>query len=426
MMTLEEVLQQVQEPGAAEALRPHWEETAVLPDGAIPPFLLPEAVARHREWCGFGPEAEAPLLEAAAQIAADPALRLLAAHCERLLFVHTDSEGIRDWPTLERALGDRSGLFYLLIALSMVPRVQERHRELGVPEEVSRETCLQVSCFAENYRRGARGQLGIYRQQLYWLRHYPAGRLFRLGRFEYMLQPYRGGVDVYRHRETGDIVALAPAGMRYDADGYALRKEEERGWLSTRDDDEETIVGYPISPQGMAVQREVRLPRREWEAVLVKGDETLDMHIPAGGGMTPERCADSMRRAAEFFRRHFPDRPFASITCGSWIFNTQLDGILPPTANLVAYQRELYLYPIPSGPTAGLWFLFFQEPFDAATAPRDTAVQRAVLDFLAEEGHTWRVGAMFFLTEHLDRYGTQHYRSHWPPAALRDQLGSAS
>ncbi len=423
-MTIEEALQRVAEPDAADVLRPHWDESAALLGEAIPPFLLPEAIAYHREWCGFEPEVEPPLNEVAAQIAADPALRLLAWHCERLLFEHSDYTGMRDWPLLESALGEQRGIFYLLIALAMVPRVKARHRELGVSEEVTRETCLQVSCFASNYQRSTRGLFGIHGRQLYWLRHYPAGQIFRLGRMEYRLAPYSGGVEAYRHRDTGEVIALAPEGMRFNAEGYPTSTEgdttEEDSWVSTRSDEEEAVTGFPVSPYGMALHQEVRLPHSTWERVLAKGDLTLDMHIPAGGGMTPERCADSMRRAVTFFRKHFPDRPFASITCGSWIFNTQLDGILPPTANLVAYQRELYLYPIPSGPTSGLWFFFFQEPFDPATAPRDTALQRAVLDFLAT-GATWRVGGMFFLVQHLDRYGTQYYRSHWPPALLREQ-----
>jgi hypothetical protein len=46
-------------------------------------------------------------------------------------------------------------------------------------------------------------------------------------------------------------------------------------------------------------------------------------------------------------------------------------------------------------------------------------LQCAVLNFLAA-GNIWRGGGgMFFLTEYLDRYGTQHYRSHWPPTLLR-------
>jgi hypothetical protein len=413
MMTVEEALDSMNEPGATELMRPHWDESAALLGEEIPSFLQSEVIARHRDWCGFGPEVDTPLCETAVSIVADPALRLLAWHCERLLFVHTDYKEIGEWPALETALGERCGAFYLLVALAMAPRVIARHRELGIPEEVTRETSLQVSCFSENYRRGMRGLLGIYRRQLPWLRHYPAGRLFRLGRMEYRLTPYDGGVHAYRHRDTGEVVALAPEGLRFNHQGYVAQTDEEIEWVSTHSDDGDAAVGYPISPCGMAERREVHLQRNGWESVLSKGDDTLDMHIPAGGGMTPERCADSMRRATAFFRTHFPDRPFTAITCNSWIFNTQIDGILPPTANLAAYQRELYLYPVPSSPTAGLWFLFFGDAFDPVTAPRDTAMQREVLDFLAA-GNTWRAGGMFFLVEHLDRFGTQYYRSKWP------------
>lgn len=419
MLTIEAVLKSAGVPEAADLLRPHWDESVAALGNAIPPFLLPEAVSRSRAACGFEPEVEKALHAVAERITADLGLRLLAGHCERLLFEHTDYTGIDEWPSLESALGDDHGLFYLLLALAMVPRVFAKHRELGVPEEVTRETCQQARCFSENYRRGTGGRLGIPVRQLYWLRHYPAGSLFRLGRMEYRLIPYYGGVEAYRHRETGEVVALASAGVRFDAEGIEVgeadKAGETAGWTASRTCEDDAVVGSPISPLGFAESRKVRLPYSIWERVLTKGDDTLDMHIPAGGGMTPQRCADSMRRAVMFFRTLFPDRPFASITCSSWIFNTQLDGILPPEANLVAFQRELYLYPTSPSPQSGLWFLFLQDHFDAATAPRDTALQRAVLDFLAE-GHTWRGGGMFFLTEHLDRYGAQFYRSHWPPA----------
>ena len=167
----------------------------------------------------------------------------------------------------------------------------------------------------------------------------------------------------------------------------------------------------------MAVRREVRLPQPVWECVLKGGDPTLDMHIPAGGGMTLERCGDSMRRAAAFFQRFFPGTACRAIACSSWIFNTQLEQIRLSSDNLVRYQRELYLYPTRSSGRDGLYFIFLQENVDPATAPRDTSLRRGVADFLLA-GTTWRGGRMFFLTEHLEHFGTQYYRSHWPPAGL--------
>ena len=322
---------------------------------------------------------------------------------------------MRAWPPLEGVLGELAGAFYLLVALAMVPRVRAKHRELGVAEEVTRETCQEIWCFSDNYRRGHDGRVGIPLNQLFWLRLYPAGRLFRVGRFEYKLQPYNGGVEVYRDRETGETIALAPDGMRFNREGYVDGNAgvfDPDAWTATLAVDEEHATGTPFAPMGMAVCRQVRLPLARWERVLGKGEMTLDMHIPAGGGMSPALCGDSMRRATAFFRETFPDKPFRSITCFSWLFNTQLEQILPPDANLVQYQRELYLFPTPSGGRDGLWFIFLKDDFDPATLPRDTRLRRAVADFLAA-GNQWRGGGMFFLTDDLDRFGTQHYRTHW-------------
>lgn len=420
MLTLEALLARIREPDALEVLQPHWDESTAALTPGLPSFLDPAEFTISREYCGLEPEVDPLLAETARQIAADPALRLLAWHCFRLLWEHEEYRPMGQWPGLEHALGERGGVFYLLIAMGMVPRVRAVHRSMGVPDEVTRETCTEVSCFAGNFHRMTGGRLGIAWNTLGWLRLYPAGKLFRLGRFEYMIQPFRGGVEVYRQRETGAVIALAPDGARYTPEGYADRTEgrdAEHDWTATLVRGDEAITGTPISPRGMAVRQEVRLPLPEWECVLKEGDPVLDMHIPAGGDMTPERCGDSMRRAVPFFERFFPDNGCRAIRSSSWIFNTQFEEIRLSSDNLVAYQRELYLYPTPSNGRDGLWFVFLQDNLDPAALPRDTSLRRGVADYLLA-GNTWRGGGMFFLTEHLAHFGTQYYRSRWPPAGV--------
>lgn len=420
-MKLEDVLAALHEDEALKVFQPHWDESEASLGPELPFFLQPDQVSFHSKWCGFGTEAETALQEAACHIARNPALLHLAWHCYRLLYEHTDYNRMVEWPTLEAALGELGGAFYILVTMAMIPRVLAVHRSMGVPEDVTRDTCLQVSCVAGNYARMTGGRLGVTLNTIYWMRHYPAGRLFRLGRMEYKIEPYHGGVEVYRRRASGDVIALAPDGVRFNGAGYVDGAggvfDEKCSWTSTLTYDDEAVTGYPISPAGMAVRHRVRLPLAEWERVLAKGDLILDMHIPAGGGMTPEKCGDSLRRGVDFFRRFFPDKPFRAVTCVSWIFNTQLEEIELSSDNLVRFQRELYLYPVPSTGSDGLWFIFLSPSVDPATAPRDTSLRCAVADFLAA-GNIWRGGGMFFLTEHLDRFGTQYYRSHWPPPGL--------
>jgi hypothetical protein len=122
----------------------------------------------------------------------------------------------------------------------------------------------------------------------------------------------------------------------------------------------------------------------------------------------------------EFFPRHFPERPFVGFACDSWILNPELTEICSATSNMVLWQRELYLFPVPSNGRAGLQFIFGREDVDPATAPRDTRLRRALLDQLAA-GRPLRAGGMFCLAHEAAEFGTQPYRRRWP--AVRAALG---
>ncbi len=414
-MTPSDAIACLNEPVQPAALERHWTESLASDDGRTPAFLMPAAVTRNRRKSGLPAEAEAVLQEAARRIAAHPVLRLLARHADRLLYEHDDFSSFGAWPSFEPTLGEHAPVFYLLILLAAAPRIRATHRRLGIPADVTRATCDRLDSVAR-FRVTHNGQWGAARQFLYWMRHYTAGRLFRIGRMEYMPAAYNGRVVAFRHARTGAVAALAPDGTRFTREGYvhaAPAPDDPGGWTASLREEPDAVRGCYVSPRGMALRREVTLPRAAWRPVLRKDDWTLDMHIPPGGGMTLEACADSMRRAASFFARHVPDRPAGSITCNSWIFNTQLDGIFPPEANLVLYQRELYLYPVPSTGQDGLVFIFGRADVDPATAPRDTSLRRGILDFLAA-GHRWRGGGMFFLTEDLPRFGTHVYRTGEP------------
>ena len=92
-----------------------------------------------------------------------------------------------------------------------------------------------------------------------------------------------------------------------------------------------------------------------------------------------------------------------------------MEKVLPETANLVKYMREVYLYPVYSE-DGGLWFIFFQDKFDPATAPRENTLQIAVAQYL-ENGGEWREGGMIALVDDLDRFGHRVYRTRWPEVA---------
>ncbi|MFH1024581.1 MAG: acyltransferase domain-containing protein [Planctomycetota bacterium] len=419
-MDLLPILQSAGETSALEAVARGWEESqASFPEGGGP-LLSAEAVAESAGFAGFGLEHGAWLVDAARRVKAVPGLDRVLWHCFRTVFFGQGQADLKGWPSWQNALGDAGGAFYLLVGLGGVPEVRAAHRKRGIPEDVTRDTCRQARSFSENHERGHGGKPGIYISQITWLRHYVHEPYYRLGRLEFWLSAFGGDVHVYRHRREGHVLALAEDGKTFNHEGYvdgsAGKWDAEGGWVASFSETETEAVGFPYFPAGMAVRRKVRLPLADWEPVLAKGTWALDMHIPAGGSMGPDACLAAHRKALEFFDRHHPENRWAAIVCDSWIFNTQLDGILPADANMVRYQRDLYLHPVRSSGQDGLWFIFLQEqPLDLKTAPRESHLQKAILQFL-EAGNTWRGGAMFILREHAGLIGRQHYRTNWPAA----------
>lgn len=419
-MTPEVVLEQIGGGSAAlEDVRRGWEASmAAMPPG-VPEFLTDPFWREYSRWCGFGDSLDDRLARVAAAAREDAALRCLAWHCYWRVFLSPESCPPNGWPEPAR-LGEDAGLFYLLVAFAYVPLMRERHRAWGFPEAVTRQTAQQVRHYCEDmYRRGHGGRPGIYLSQLGWLRHYTRERYVRLGRLEFWLGPNPYSLEVYRHRRSRQVVALAPHGTRFAPDGSICRdpgEYPETGcWTATIERDAGSVTGFLVDPNGHGTRRQVTLRTEQWSEALRHGDPVLMLHIPSGGGMTLEACRDSFAEAARFFPRHFPQEVPRAVVCTSWIFSPQLQEIFPPTANLCVFQRNLYLFPVPSGPWDGLWFVFLQHgPLDLDRAPAETSLQRGLLNYL-RQGHRWRMAGMFFLLDDLERFGSEPYRSRWPP-----------
>jgi len=391
------------------------------------PFLQPGHITEYANFCGIAAK-HLPSLQAAAQrMRSDPTLTTLCWHCHRQTFLMHHPGRFDDWLDFEETWADLTAPFYLLVSLSIAPLLAKHHEKLGIPAEVTRQTAQQVACFCANHERGNAGIPGIYRNQLSWLHHYVHKDYFRLGRMEYWLKPFHGKIRAFRHHHTQEVVALAEPGIVFDEHGF-IRAEVDMyslppgSWVSSLEATPAYVRGELISPLGMALRKRVRLALNDWEPVLDKFTWVLDMHIPAGGGLTPEACLASHFQASAFFDRHYPARRWAAIACNSWMFNTQLEQILAPSTNLVKYMKDLYLFPVLSSGQDGLWFIFLQEPLNLNTAPAVTSLQRTVLDFL-RAGNRWRGGGMFIMREHVAAIGSKHYRSNW--AALEARVTGA-
>ncbi len=379
------------------------------------PYLDPNRLADWREFAGVSADLDGPLAETAETIRQNPALLRLFWHTYRRAFLEPEPRPIAEWPSLDRTLKQQARLFYLVVALTSVPLTLTRHRKLRVSKRITRDTCRDIALNCDRCAILRPDLPGIEPRDLNWLRRHVNGTIFTLGRFQFGLYPFRGGVEVFRNDTDDQVVGLAPAGVRYDARGFRLADEEPMppgGWVSRLTVGDGDIRGHPISPEGFALPREATLPAGLWRRVLSMGDPVLEIHIPAGGGMSPERCLAALKEADRFFRKIFVGRLFRAFVCYSWFLGAQMKDLLPGQSNIMSFQRETYLFPVPASRSDGLIFLFGTDDPLSANAPRDNGLRRTILEHL-EKGGAWGNGGMFFLPEYLSEYGSRPYLRRW-------------
>lgn len=136
-------------------------------------------------------------------------------------------------------------------------------------------------------------------------------------------------------------------------------------------------------------------PQHPWEPDvpgLAEDAWVLDVHIPGTGALTPDAVERSAARATDFFAEHFPAHPAGAFVCFSWLLDPYLAEHLPGS-NIAAFQHWFRPYGEPvDAQSDAVYFVFRTRstaPADLARLPRDTTLQRLVLDRIARGG-TWQ------------------------------------
>ena len=414
-MDLGRVVTELEIDDSRALLALEWEPSqSAMPEGELPfPFLSPEFVGEACRSIYLSDDIAEAAIAAARRIAERPALSALAWHWCLYRCKNYPNRVADRWPSLEGALQDAAGMFYVIALLSHVPEMHAINRAHSIPDRVVRDS-MQPIYQRVNLSSGDSGRWGLNARKARGLANYVRGDCYAMGRLEYQPIELKDPIRVYRHAESSLVVALSEDGVAYRPDGHTWMEGDEDAaprWHSRFVVRGGEIIGNPILPTGRAVPEEVRLPTAHWHQVLGQGDRVVFFHIPEGSHLDLEECGASFHTAMEFFPKHFPESPFSAFFCWSWLLDTQLEEWLSPTSNLVRFQREFYLYPGEISEESILSAVFGAVPADVARAPRDTKLQRAILDHMsAGKSVIPRAGRCFLLPEDLDEWGTQVYR----------------
>lgn len=118
------------------------------------------------------------------------------------------------------------------------------------------------------------------------------------------------------------------------------------------------------------------------------GSVVVATHIPETGPLDPVAADASFAAAQGFFAEHFPEHgKIRYATCDSWLLDPQLRDLVPGS-NIALFGARYTLFP-PShvADQSALDFVFRAPTTPLADLPRDTRLQRGLIDHLAGGGH---------------------------------------
>jgi hypothetical protein len=411
---LEQVAESLRISKTGQSLCMDWGVAMSLPVKQALSFLEPGFIIQSGKYVFLTDEIIQELVDFVGSIARDEYLLSFFWYCyyrilnDPTLILSWEEQ----WPPLDDYLGQEAGLLNVLVMISAVPQVQETYRHLCIPENIVRDTLMDLRPWMETdlyYQRYRRW--GITPWIARWLCHHWQGKLLQLGRLQFSQSVFQGHLSTYRHGNSRKLFAIADDGIRFCEDGNAWSAccgNDPGGWISSLILLDGVVIGNPITPDGFAHQKTCRLALNERELVLEPGNEVLTFLIPASGPLRFEECGESFQQALEFFPRYFPEFKFRGFYSGAWLLDPRLQTLLPPESNIVRLQRELYLYPGLQGDNQQIYQrIFGWGVIDINSVPWETSLQNIIGQYLNGGGH-FHGGYSFMVKEDLS-WGHQVY-----------------
>ncbi len=298
------------------------------------------------------------------------------------------------------SMGDYRFAFPMLVLIKCMVNGVRKARERDIPEEMLAQH--KGAANGDICDGGRYGTPGMF----HWRCVCAFCTMYSLGILRFEPERVPPGYRMLRRKADGKLLMLYTAERAFDEFGQFVWDESQTVFRS-----KEAVGktdGYVILPDGRVIDRYLSLSDAEWDVAFDGGDAALSFHIPPKVAYNTETIGDSFRQAIEFFKTYYPDLPVRSIQSYSWLYSPQLSSMLPETSGINRLNRELYLAPVPSGPDGFHCFVFDTDSasFDAETAPTDTSLRRAFVEFVKAGGRVHN-GFMYFPAADVARFSDE-------------------
>ena len=276
-----------------------------------------KALEQDMLFCGIADnDREAIQLAAAEILLSSDLTQKLASISDALLGTHDEwntatekymlseaPRSVKDALSTPETLSNANAFCLIFPALYNLASAKRAYQERGIPECILQDAMQDIPRWIDTF---AERTCGRYRgfAELGWLREHLSMRLFQLGRLQFQPGSFPKAALCLKNKNDGSLK------------------------LVKADED---------------------FCNCEWDVFCSEGDPILNVHIPAGSKLDPISCEQSFEVAPAFFKKYFGDRPQPkAFLCSSWLLYEDFEKILPPTSNIVAFNR-LFTCGLPSG-----------------------------------------------------------------------------
>lgn len=305
-------------------------------------------------------------------------------------------------PEGEDPLGYDTVVLFPIIA--HIQKAYARLLERGIDQQILQNTYR----FLENSISGSInrcGRFSLLPMYLNWSFHYLQGTILRFERFNLEL---RKGSVMFQHilsfvNDQGQLRFLmkkpfVKGGLLF---GSAGCKDENNVVTPQIIETEEYVEGHCVDPDTWRVEMHTtKLDKAVWKPFLQPEDTVINIHIPADVDLTPEGCLETYDHARKFYQKYFPERNFKAFACRSWLLSRELEQVLKPTSNILAFGRQFSGFPVTADATGVFTFAFNKavpklEELDIASLPEETSLHRGVKQLYQQGGYIYEYAGMF-------------------------------
>lgn len=225
-----------------------------------------------------------------------------------------------------------SPLERLIIWCCLLPDVAQKYWAEGTPEEIIRSTVYDITRLAVEYKKQT-GKFGLSKENVIWLRHLYYTDIFQIGSLQF--QQFK-------------MVYL----------------------------DEE---GCGEAYMSFSLEQKARLPQ---------GTSVVNVHIPKGADLSPQKVEDSFSTATLFFTSRFDDFVPQAFLCYSWLLYPDLKELLPITSNIRSFAQRFKIIGTVCDPfgSGAVKHIYGRRYPNLASYPKHTQLQRNAIGNFSKLG----------------------------------------